>query len=151
MLRLSNIQYEIKIKENRLLYTLLFLIISIFILNKAALDYNIFGIVWWFDMLMHFSGGLFLGFLGVFLIVFKNVFRQKELNLRSLFLEVVLVVFVIGIGWEIFEKGIDLLITFKSFNILDTTSDIFFDLAGGISAFLYTIIFYFSLYTEPYK
>lgn len=151
MSQLSTIYFKVNIKEKRLLHTLLFLVLFVFISNKVAMNYDLFGIVWWFDMPMHFLGGIFLGFLVLFLILFRNFFYKKEMSLATLFLRCVVGVLFFSVGWEIFEKGIDTFITFKSFNLLDTASDIFFDLAGGISAFLYAIIFYFGLYTESLK
>ena len=46
-------------------------------------------------------------------------------------------VFLIGFFWEIFEILVDKSITQDSFNILDTTSDMFFDLAGGGLSIIY--------------
>ena len=83
-------------------------------------------------MIMHALGGLWLG---LFFIYF---FPPKENNFKP-FLKVLFFVLIIGFGWEIFEFSANNYIASDLFiaNKLDSVSDLFFDLAGGIVAILY--------------
>ena len=81
---------------------------------------------------MHFLGGLWAG------IFFLWVFNPKTAS-RSLTLRIALFVLAIGLGWEIFELLVDKVLSHNPFNILDTTADVFFDLAGGLTAVFYYV------------
>ena len=116
--------------SKKLLIHSLFLIFFIFFLNYLAMKFYWYSSIWYFDMVMHFLGGIWLG---LALIWF---FKIGEISFKSIFY-LILGVLLIGVLWEIFEIIIDETITGNSFNILDTISDILFDLAGGSLALLY--------------
>lgn len=86
--------------------------------------------IWYFDMPMHFLGGLWLG------LALLWFFKIKDISLKSIFY-LILGVLLIGVLWEVFEVIIDEIITGNLFNTSDTISDIFFDLAGGTFAIFY--------------
>ncbi len=92
--------------------------------NLIAHKFFWYSSLWWFDMPMHFFGGVFIGLLGFYL------FGDK-------FLKIFLFVLLVGLSWEAFEALIDKNISHNPFNIFDTASDIFFDLSGGLSAIIY--------------
>ena len=79
---------------------------------------------------MHFLGGFWVGLACLYFFV------PKILSLKSI-LTILLFVLFIGVGWEIFEALVDRVITQNLLNILDLSSDIFFDLSGGALAILY--------------
>jgi len=118
--------------SKRLLIRLVSLIVFIFLLNFLALKFYWYSSIWYFDTIMHFLGGLWLGLVSIYLFPFA--FRE---NLLKPVCQVLLVVLFVGAGWEIFEILVDRFITQNSFNILDSTSDVFFDLAGGLFAIFY--------------
>lgn len=118
--------------SKKLLIRLLSLIFLIFLLNYLAMRFYWYSSIWYFDMPMHFLGGLWLG---LALIWF---FKIKDISLKSIFY-LILGVLLIGVLWEVFEIIIDKIITGNLFNTLDTISDIFFDLAGGTFAIFYFI------------
>jgi len=117
-------------ESKKFLIRLLLLIFFIFLLDYLAMQFYWYSSIWYLDMLIHFLGGLWLGLALVWL------FRIKEISFKSIFY-LILGVLLIGVLWEIFEIIIDETITGNSFNILDTISDILFDLAGGSLALLY--------------
>jgi len=86
--------------------------------------------IWYYDMLMHFLGGAWLGF------AFIWFFKIKKISFE-LILKIILGVLLISILWEVFEVILNDNTTINPFNTLDTISDIFFDIAGGFSAILY--------------
>ena len=106
------------------------LVIFIFFVNYLAMKFYWYSSIWWFDMPMHFLGGLWLG------LVFIWLFWGQEFDAR-LILKILAGVLVIGVLWEIFEVIVNNLTIKDTFNTLDTLSDIFFDLAGGTFAVLY--------------
>lgn len=119
--------------QKHLAVRLLELIIVIFAANWFATKLSWYYTMWWFDMPMHTLGGVFLGLLFVYILV---RFGYTKRNLK-LFLYGILFVFIIGVLWEIFEFNIETFITFNPQNILDTLSDLCFDLAGGTAILLY--------------
>jgi hypothetical protein len=88
--------------------------------------------IWYFDMPMHFLGGVWLGLASIYL------FSLKDDSLRSIF-KIFFIVLLVGIGWEVFEIFVNKFTIQDPFNFLDTVSDIFFDLSGGCFAILYFI------------
>jgi len=112
------------------------LIILIFAINTVATKLYWYYTMWWFDIPMHTLGGIFLGLLFVY-ILFRKMGDRVDWNTKT-FLYGLLFVFIVGVLWEIFEFNIDTFITFKSQNILDTLSDLCFDLTGGAIAIQYS-------------
>ncbi|MFA6324652.1 MAG: hypothetical protein WCX46_00245 [Candidatus Paceibacterota bacterium] len=106
------------------------LVFFIFLVNCIALRFHWYSSIWWFDMLMHFMGGFWLGL--VFILLFWN--KIFDFNL---ILKIILGVLFIGLGWEFFEITVNHFTIKEYFNVLDTISDICFDIAGGIFAILY--------------
>ena len=88
-------------------------------LHFVATEFYLYLAVTWFDIPMHFLGGVFLA--GVFF-----VFRGKSIRLALLW------VLGIGILWEIFELCIK--VTFLADGMkyaLDTGKDLVLDILGG--------------------
>ncbi len=106
------------------------LILFIFVLNFLANKFFWYSSIWYLDMIMHFLGGLWLGLFAFYL------FREENISFRLIF-KILLFVFIVGIGWEIYEVLVDKVVTQNSINVLDTSSDLFFDLSGGLYAILY--------------
>lgn len=109
--------------------------IGTFILNTIGVWLSIYSVIWWYDMPMHFFGGLFTGLL----IIWFLLRYQKFVNLSfaKTAVTVLLAVLVIGLVWEGYEF-IFAIIGGQTYIILDSTSDLFFDLAGTIQAlFIY--------------
>lgn len=88
--------------------------------------------IWYFDMPMHFFGGVWLGLFFIYIFPFSNPLFKS-------ILKVILWVFLIGILWELFELYTNNYVGHDSFNTLDTISDLCFDLAGGFSALFYIV------------
>lgn len=79
---------------------------------------------------MHFLGGIWVGFIVIWF------FKIEEILPKTI-LQIILGVLLIGIMWEFFEVVVNNYTTKNPFNILDTVSDVFCDLAGGAFAILY--------------
>ncbi len=120
---------------------LVILMFFMFIADILAGSFFWYYTIFWFDMIMHFLGGFWVGlfFIWFFSIVGLPAPKWvKDLNSsRKLIFKTILFVLFIGISWEVFEIIVKNHIGQEPFSILDTTSDIFFDLSGGVSAILY--------------
>ena len=106
------------------------LIVFIYALNLLANKFYLYSGLWYFDILMHFAGGFWLG-----LVVFWY-FWPEEVSVVFLN-KLILGVLVVGVGWEFFELFFVNYIALNDFNMVDTLSDICFDLSGGLVALLY--------------
>ena len=108
--------------------------IIVFILNSLAMKFFWYYTVWWFDMPMHFLGGVFISLLAMFLLN-KKLFKFNYRFIFYTFLSVLLV----GVLWEIFEYALEIFVSHQPQIILDTFSDIFFDMAGGLFGIIYFV------------
>ncbi|HBA45767.1 hypothetical protein A2W67_01650 [Candidatus Nomurabacteria bacterium RIFCSPLOWO2_02_40_28] len=115
--------------RKRILKHLVFLMFFLFILNLIAQEFYWYFTIWYFDIIMHFLSGFWVG------LFFLYVFYNENLFLKQI-LTVILGVLLIGVLWEAFEFFLNI-IAKEQFNIVDTASDIFFDLLGGLCAILY--------------
>ena len=114
-------------------------------LHFSALQFYLYWRFWWFDILTHFLGGLWVGlsFLWLFfqfgfIDIIKN---NKNYNLAVAFSASLLV----GVMWEVFEYYFGIAVTDASNYIVDTMTDISFDLIGGFAAYC---IFLFKGYNK---
>jgi hypothetical protein len=87
-------------------------------------------------MPMHFLGGFLSGLVFIFILSSKS-FSHKSYT--TFILKILLGVLIIGISWEVFEFSANTYFVKNLFliNKLDSISDIFFDLAGGMGAIVY--------------
>ena len=104
-------------------------------LHCSALQFYLYWRFWWFDILTHFLGGLWvsISFLWLFFQfgLVNIVKNNKNYNLVVAFLAALF----IGIFWEIFEYYFGLVFSDASNYIIDTATDISFDLVGGFAAY----------------
>ncbi len=114
----------------KLLNLLAFLVVFIFVVNFLAFKFFWYYSFWYFDIIMHFLGGLWLGLCAIYFFSFGTSFW-------SMF-RVVFFVFTLGLAWEIYELFFNNYLAQNPFDTADFFSDIFFDLLGGLCAILYT-------------
>ncbi|QQR49894.1 hypothetical protein IPF86_02260 [Candidatus Nomurabacteria bacterium] len=120
-------------------YTLLGFIAFIFLTNLIASVFYWYISMWWFDMPMHFLGGVWLALFGYWLLLV--IFERKHLaisDIRSIpTIRLMLFVLILGISWEFFEFVVSHTTGAMLGNTVDSLSDICFDLAGGLVGLLY--------------
>lgn len=122
------------------LFTEQFVLVTIIaILHYLALKFYLYWSIWWFDIPVHFLGGLWVGFIAMWFlflsgIVYKNVEFTKT---TKIFLIIVASVIAVGILWEVFEVYSGVL-TFEKNYWSDTSLDLVMDTIGGIVAFIYS-------------
>ena len=102
----------------------------LFVLNQAALNYDLFWRLWWYDIPMHFLGGLVLGcgFAWFFGSMQKRTVRLSD---TAAILSILTAVLVGGVAWEIFEYNLDLTYNPHLNYVLDTTKDMIMDMLGA--------------------
>jgi hypothetical protein len=121
---------EAKKLFKQLAYIIIFIFMANFLANKLHWYYSI----WWFDIVMHFFGGFWLG------LVFAWVILKKDMSLAitpRVLLRVGLWVLIVGLSWEFFEFYFINHLAQNPFDLVDTISDLFCDISGGYVAFLY--------------
>lgn len=92
--------------------------------------------IWWFDILMHFAGGAWVGALAIFLV------RRYSFNIFLMLWLVLGLVVIVGVFWELMEFGLNrfggemMRRIFYQTNIEDTLGDLVADMLGGLVAFI---------------
>lgn len=114
----------------QLLKHLCFHIVLLEILNQAATFFHWYTLIWWFDMPMHFLGGISVLYLGA--LVWRRALRYVS-PARFLY-ESIITGFLLGVLWEAFELFLFLHYGSPYFGLLDSFSDLCFDLAGILFA-----------------
>lgn len=120
--------------QTRTLYGLgiVALALLVALLQALATAYFLYWEFWWYDVMMHFLGGAFIGASYLWALYF-------ELPLHShvripVFISAFVVVLGVGIAWEIFEYLTD---SYAALNYtLDTSLDLLMDMAGMMAAYL---------------
>lgn len=105
---------------------LIFLAISAFFafVHFVAVETSLYWYYWWFDIVMHFWGGLLIA-LGV---VSLSTFRR--ITFKPTFVSVTLVALVFVTVWELFEWKSGLYVL--GFDLFDTSLDMFLGVSGAI-------------------
>lgn len=118
--------------RKKLIKHLVFLMFFIFLTNFLAEKFHWYFSIWYFDMIMHFLGGFWVGFFFLYTFLAKD----PVLPTAGLFLKIILSTLAIGILWEFYEYFLNV-VSFTSFDFKDTLSDIFFDLLGSFASIFY--------------
>ena len=114
------------------LYTLVAAVV-VFLAHRAGLN-GLYYSIFQYDIYMHIFGGLTIA---LFLIALASSFKPDALNRRK---NIVLGVFIIGLGWELFEAYFNIAgapVGTKAYYI-DTIKDLIDDIIGSsLGAFLF--------------
>ncbi len=124
------------------LFLILLTAIVVVTLHFTALKYFLYWVLPWFDLLVHFLAGFLVALMGVWFFVYVARMRTRVcLSSRSILYTVLLSVFVIGIGWEVFEY-LEGLRAAQDYAV-DTATDLIMDFFGGFLA--YRVILFFNM------
>ena len=116
--------------RKKLLIPIVSLIVLIFVMNFLADKFYWYFSIWYFDIIMHFLGGFWLGLVAVYFFSPRNISNSSVFKILAF-------VLLVGLGWEVFEIWINNFVGPMSFNIVDTLLDIVLDIFGGLCAILY--------------
>lgn len=125
----GDIMYRMR---NQLLWILALLIMIIAVLHIASITFYLYWTFWWFDIVVHFLGGLWAG-LALYWLFYLSGYT-KTLGDRYFAAIILLGTLAVGAGWEIFEYALKLTFTSRQNYILDTEIDMIMDMLGAFSA-----------------
>ena len=108
------------------------IIFLIFLMNLMANKLYLYSSLWYFDMIMHFLGGFWLGLFFLWLF-YKDIFPDFKV---SFIVKLLLSVFLVGLVWELYEIVVNASFAKDVFDLSDTISDLVFDMLGGFSIYL---------------
>lgn len=114
---------------------LFWLLFAIAALHHLAIFFYLYWTVWWFDMVMHFLGGMGMATSLLWLVFWSGLIgKYQTLPLRKAFFVALLASLFIGILWEVFEVYGGIIIWPDERP--DSISDLILDMLGGVAAFL---------------
>ena len=112
-----------------LLYISLCLVVLLWGLNAVASAFYLYWTVWWYDVMMHFLGGVTLG---CFALYFMPKISKKTL------IAAFSIVMIVSGAWEVFEYVTDISPAQEGANYAaDTTQDLVLDAVGSGLVMLY--------------
>jgi len=103
-------------------------------LHFTALEFYLYWVFPWFDVLMHFLGGFLVALIGIWSLLY--VVRMRVwicFSHRNILYTAIGTALAIGIGWEVFEYINGLRI--KDNYVFDTVTDLIMDLFGAMLAY----------------
>lgn len=116
--------------RKKLLHRLCFAVVVLAIFNQIATSFHWYALIWWFDMPMHFLGGLTVFYFSA--IVWLPA-RKWVPDWRYVY-EAVITTVLISVLWEALELFLYLRYGSPPFITLDSLSDVGFDIAGALFA-----------------
>ncbi|MES2214020.1 MAG: hypothetical protein V4465_01315 [Patescibacteria group bacterium] len=115
----------------------LFLSLGIFfimgLLHLAGSYLYLYWTAWWFDNLVHFTGGVGVGFFIVWFFLFSGLVWKDVPTRNKIFVTSLSLTLLVGLGWELFEYVNGLTQSTESY-ALDTVHDLLADTLGGAIA-----------------
>jgi hypothetical protein len=118
-----------------LLIELLTLTLAVAVLHWLATILFLYWAFWWFDILMHFLGGAFVGALALFVFFSSDILPYPSRH-PAVVLSVVLgSVLIVGLAWELWEIFMGLTDVFSQQG--DTIIDLVMDFVGGLVIYFY--------------
>jgi hypothetical protein len=109
------------------------LVAIIALVNYGAIKFHWYYSLWWFDMPMHFLGGVWIAMLITWYLADEN-FTIESVG------RVILGAFIVGLAWEVLELLLNEQFVQNAYDLPDTLSDIFFDLSGAFTAVFYVAL-----------
>ena len=100
------------------------------IMNILADVHDLYFTTWYFDIIMHFLGGVWFGFLALSFVIW--VHQRTATNQYGHYLIVALIVLAIGLAWELLEHIAGVQAVFSSVHINDTILDLIMDTLGAL-------------------
>ncbi|MEK9177375.1 MAG: hypothetical protein AAB923_03700 [Patescibacteria group bacterium] len=103
------------------------------LVHAAAVEHFLYWRFHWFDLPVHFLGGLLVGLSFTWLLAYEFVAATRRTRAR--FVLVMAAVLIVGLLWEYFEYAIGVTKGQAGY-WQDTAGDIVMDILGGATAYL---------------
>jgi hypothetical protein len=127
--------------KSKLFMNAFWLLLVVGVANWVGTELYLYWSIWWYDIPMHFMGGLWVALVVAWVYAFRVNINQKKFS--SYVWVVIGGTLVVGIAWELYELCIDATSLADGIHyITDTASDIIMDTAGAIVGALYTYKFF---------
>lgn len=125
-------------QRHSVIKTLFLFIYLLLMLHVGAELFYWYWIFPWFDLLTHFLGGVCIGVGVLWLFFMSGYIAPRTWSARSGLIHTLVGVGIIGVGWEVYEIAVHLLLQtpFESGYALDTAGDITMDTLGALSAYV---------------
>lgn len=123
-----------KTKFQLSLQELCYYYVFVFMADFLGCVVNLYNMVWWFDIFIHFLSGIFTFMIGVFLL---NKIKIGDDNFWFRMFFGICFVSLIALGWELFEFGADKLLGMDlqhnvDTGVHDTMIDMLVAFGGGV-------------------
>jgi hypothetical protein len=123
-------RYQIMIPDELEVLIIIFIYASLFL--GELRDYYV--LYWWWDILLHTSSGIGLGFVGF--IIMYSLYRKKVIASKPIWIAIFSFCFALALGtlWEIFEFSMDQIFktSMQKSGIIDTMWDLIVDALGAL-------------------
>lgn len=123
------------------------LIVLIFVLNTVANIKFLYWELWWFDIMMHFLGGMFVAAASLYLYYHSSYITPLHKGAFFVLVFSLMAATFIGVLWELFEYSLELIrgevnsVLFPRLTLSDTLGDLVMDMLGAlIMGFLYIFL-----------
>ena len=125
------------------LWPFIILLVMAFLHISAALYTNAYMDFWWYDVLLHFIGGLWVASTFFWLYYEGGFAKKPKYTLANFFLFTLGATIVVGIAWEIFEYifGLTYILPGESYSI-DTICDMGMDIIGSLCVYLFYRLYF---------
>lgn len=116
-------------------------IFGVFLLNGLATFFFWYESFPWFDMLMHFLGGVVVTFFAVFLFYKSYTRWRSHGNSWKIITLNIIVLLIVAVLWEIMEFSVQH--AFNVYGVLATPEDSISDIILGLTGSLVALLYYF--------
>ena len=118
--------------QHRILVQALLAMILVALLHFLALHFYFYWQLWWFDIVMHFLGGIVVGLGAMWALMGYSRYRGSLFTARQTLVFVLCATFLVAFSWEIYEFQFGL---FDPTDYgVDSSLDIVMGLLGAIVA-----------------
>ena len=122
--------------DSKLFKSFLIILFGVGIMEVITIKLYLFLTIFWFDMIMHFSGGFLVSMFFLWLLTWNN----KQVSYGKILLWGVASAVVVGILWEGFELYFGMTSLSSPLYIQDNGMDVIMDTAGGLVSVWYVFI-----------
>ena len=111
----------------------------ILLLHYLAVTLFLYSYVWWFDIPMHFLGGLASGLFSLWFYSSEIWSGGRKMTHFEVLTVALVGALIVGLVWELFEYYAGITQNTIGSYPLDTAKDLAMDIAGGYFAHLYLV------------
>lgn len=121
--------------SKKLIKAVFYTVASIATLHILAVIFYLYWFIWWFDMPLHFLGGLCVGFFSMWVV--SMFVKLIQSNNKKILVSAILGALFVGLMWEWFEYVNGITYNTVGSYKLDTIKDLILDCLGGYVSYLY--------------